>query len=243
MIGSVFLPIKLRKELFADKRKYLRMFSKSMIFCGCLFILGGCASNYEQMPEITHIQRSVPRVVQPAPPKYVKPKPRQNTIQSDFPRDWLPPAQVEKKWTAIVIHHSATENGNAAIFDRMHREENHWEGVGYDFVIGNGSNSGDGQVEVTFRWRRQMAGAHCGGTPDNWANEDAVGICLVGNFNYRTPSERQMQSLLKLVRFLKTRYAISIDKIYGHGDTPGARVTDCPGKRFPMARLKQMVGS
>jgi hypothetical protein len=214
-----------------------------MIFCGCLFILGGCAPNYEQMPEIVHSQRSKPRVVQLAPPKYVKPKPKQESVQRDFPGDWLPPAHVEKKWTAIVIHHSATENGNAAIFDRTHREEKHWEGVGYDFVIGNGIDSGDGEVEVTFRWRRQMAGAHCGGTPGNWANEDAVGICLVGNFNYRTPSERQMQSLSRLIRFLQKRYGISMSRIYGHSNTPGARVTDCPGKKFPMARLKMMVGS
>jgi hypothetical protein len=224
-------------------KKYYRMPFKAMIFCSCLFILGGCASNYDQMPEITHSQSSEPRVVQLAPPKYVKPKPRQETIQRNFPREWLPPAYAEKQWTAIVIHHSATENGNAAIFDRMHREENHWEGVGYDFVIGNGSNSGDGQVEVTFRWRRQMAGAHCGGTPSNWANKDAVGICLVGNFNYTTPTTKQMQSLLKLVRFLKTRYGISNSSIYGHRSTPGARVTDCPGKNFPMSKLKSMLGS
>ena len=118
-----------------------------------------------------------------------------------------------------------------------------WEGVGYDFVIGNGIDSGDGQVEVTFRWRRQMAGAHCGGTPDNWANEDAVGICLVGNFNYTTPTTQQMQSLLKLVRFLKKRYGISNGSIYGHKNTPGAHVTDCPGHKFPMARLKWLASS
>ena len=224
-------------------KKYSRMLFRAMIFCSSLLILGGCASNYDQMPEIIHSQRSEPRVVQLAPPKYVKPKPRQDTIHSDFPRDWLPPAQVEKKWRAIVIHHSATENGNAAIFDRTHREERHWEGVGYDFVIGNGIDSGDGEVEVTFRWRRQMAGAHCGGTPGNWANEDAVGICLVGNFNYRTPSERQMQSLSRLIRFLQKRYGISTNRIYGHCNTPGARVTDCPGRKFPMARLKMVLGS
>ena len=90
---------------------------------------------------------------------------------------------MEKKWTAIVIHHSGTKNGDTAIFDKWHRENNHWEGVGYDFVIGNGSNSGDGQVEVTYRWQKQVTGAHCGGTPGNWANKDGIGICLVGDFN------------------------------------------------------------
>ena len=237
------MPAKSRKDSVSNMKKYSRMPFKAMFFCSCLFILGGCASNYDHMPEIVDSPRIEPKVVRIAPPKYVKPKPRQETIQRDFPGDWLPPAQVEKKWTAIVVHHSATETGNSAIFDKMHREQNHWDGVGYDFVIGNGIDSGDGEVEVTFRWRRQIAGAHCGGTPDNWANVDAVGICLVGNFDYREPTAKQMQSLLRLVRFLQARYGISMSHIYGHGSTPGARVTDCPGKKFPMARLKMMVGS
>jgi hypothetical protein len=225
-------------------KKYSRMPGKATIFCGCLLIFGGCAS-YEPLPDIVVGPRVEPKivsqkkVVKPQP----KPKPKQETVRSDFPGDWLPPADVEKKWTAIVVHHSATETGNAAIFDRMHREENHWDGVGYDFVIGNGSNSGDGEIEVTFRWRRQLAGAHCGGTPDNWANVDAVGICLVGNFDYSVPTTKQMQSLTELVRFLQQRYGISTNRIYGHRNTPGARVTDCPGKLFPMERLKTMVGS
>lgn len=223
-------------------KKYSRMPSKAMVFCGCLLILGGCAS-YEPMPDVVETTRVEPIVVHQAPPKYVKPKPKQDTIRNDFPRDWLPPADVEKKWTAIVVHHSATETGNAAIFDKMHREQNHWDGVGYDFVIGNGTDSGDGEVEVTFRWQKQIAGAHCGGTPDNWANEDAVGVCLVGHFDYSAPTSRQMQSLTELINFLQLRYNISTNRIYGHRNTPGARVTDCPGRMFPMARLKSMVGS
>jgi hypothetical protein len=164
-------------------------------------------------------------------------------IYRNIPADWLPPSRVEKRWTAIVVHHSATETGNAAIFDKMHREENHWDGVGYDFVIGNGTDSGDGQVEVTFRWRRQIAGAHCGGTAGNWANEDAVGICLGGNLDHTAPTTRQMQSLSKLAGFLQKRYRISKSRIYGHNGTPGARVTDCPGRKFPIARLRQMFDS
>jgi len=217
------------------------MFSRTIIFSSCLIILGGCASSYEPMPEVVDSPNIKPQKAMT--PKVVKPKPKTVAIQRDFPQDWLPPAEVEKQWKAIVIHHSATECGNSAIFDRMHREHNHWEGVGYDFVIGNGSDSGDGEIEVTFRWKKQIAGAHCGGTPNNWANEDAVGICLVGNFNYRRPSAKQMQSLLKLIRFLQDRYGISISQIYGHSDTPGARVTECPGKMFPMDRLIRMLAS
>ena len=208
------------------------------IFCSCLFVLGGCVFDNEAMPEIVYDSSSKPVII---PPKVVNPKQSRGNAYRNLPRGWLPPAHLEKKWIAIVIHHSATETGNAAIFDKMHREQNHWAGVGYDFVIGNGTDSGDGEIEVTFRWREQIPGAHCGGTDNNWANKDGIGICLVGDFDHTVPTSRQMQSLLRLVRFLQDRYGIPNWRIYGHGTTPGARVTDCPGTKFPMARLKSML--
>jgi len=222
-------------QLLADEIKR-RMFHRVFIFFSCLFVLGGCMYNDEPMPEIVHSSES--RVI---PPRVIKPKKGWRSAYKNIPGNWLPPSQLEKKWVAVVVHHSATENGNAAIFDKWHRERNHWEGVGYDFVIGNGSDSGDGQVEVTFRWRKQITGAHCGGTANNWANKDGIGICLVGNFNRTVPTARQMQSLLKLIRFLQQRYGIPRSRIYGHKTTPGARVTDCPGRRFSIARLKAML--
>jgi len=211
------------------------MFSRLSIVWCCFLVLGGCGYNDEPMPEITHSLTS-----QVVLPPLNKPFQNPAGIDKNIPRDWLPPSGVEKKWTAIVIHHSATENGSAAIFDKWHRENKYWEGVGYDFVIGNGTNSSDGAVEVTFRWRKQLTGAHCK-TPNNWANEKAVGICLVGNFNRTVPTRRQMQFLVKLVRFLQNRYRIPKSRVYGHKTTPGARVTDCPGKRFSMAGLKSML--
>lgn len=191
--------------------------------------------NDEPVPEIVHSPSSRSRLIKP---RVINPKQSRVSAYKNIPGDWLPPSQLEKKWIAVVVHHSATENGNAAIFDKMHREQYHWEGIGYDFVIGNGTDSGDGQVEVTFRWRKQIPGAHCRATPNNWANKNGVGICLVGDFNRTVPTARQMQSLLKLIRFLQKRYGIPRSRIYGHNSTPGARVTDCPGKRFPMARVR-----
>ncbi|UCG48585.1 MAG: N-acetylmuramoyl-L-alanine amidase [Phycisphaerales bacterium] len=203
-----------------------------------LLFLVGCAYEAEPVAEIVPSppERSVP-VLRQAPKRSEEiPAPKMNV-----PAEWIAPAQIERKWSAIIIHHSGTPNGNAAIFDRWHREGYNWDGVGYDFVIGNGTDSQDGQVEVTFRWRQQRTGAHCK-TPENWANEEGVGICLVGDFNYTSPTAKQMQSLAKLVRFLRRRYGISEVRIYGHKDTPGARVTDCPGRNFPMDRLISMSG-
>ena len=212
------------------------MFNRILIIYAFSFILGGCIYQNEPMPKIVHTHQTKP-IIQTRSQKTTR-----FDESKSVPRDWLPPSFLEKRWTAIVIHHSGTTNGNTVIFDKWHRQGKHWEGVGYNFVIGNGTDSADGQVEVTFRWREQLTGAHCK-TPSNWANENAVGICLVGNFNDTMPTSQQMQSLLKLIRFLQNRYNIPTSRIYGHRDTPGARATDCPGKKFPMLRLKEMLGS
>lgn len=204
-------------------------------------LLAGCAAEKAQRPTILHDYGSTysarPTPDHTAAIEHTTPP----ADYSNAPAAWLPPANLEKNWTAIVIHHSGTTSGNAALFDRYHRQNKGWEGVGYDFVIGNGEGARDGQVEVTFRWRRQMVGAHCKTDETNWANENAVGICLVGNFNAENPSPAQIKSLVRLIRFLQHRYHIPESRIYGHQDVPGARITDCPGKNFPIYWVKKLV--
>jgi hypothetical protein len=205
-------------------------------------VLAGCVYEEEPAPRIISIpalrEEAAPA---PAPPEISEPSPPADPVPADIPGAWIPPAGRQRHWTAIVVHHSATPAGNAAIFDQWHREGRQWDGIGYDFVIGNGTDSPDGAVETTFRWTEQRAGAHTGGTPGNWANEEAVGICLVGDFNQDQPTAAQMKSLARLIRFLQQRYSIPRERIYGHGTTPGARATDCPGNNFPMSNLLAML--
>ncbi len=214
------------------------MFKIGTLLLALWVILGGCVYYDEPAPQIVHGPTDSKGTL--ILPSTMQPRRTSTAFARGIPRDWLPPEELEKSWTAIVIHHSGTTEGNSAIFDKWHREGNHWEGIGYDFVIGNGTGSGNGEVEVTFRWLQQRTGAHCK-TPDNWANLNAVGICLVGDFNHSSPTQRQMESLVKLIRFLQRRYNIPKSHIYGHNTTPGARVTDCPGHKFPMAELKSML--
>lgn len=144
------------------------------------------------------------------------------------------PQVAERKWRYIIVHHSATDKGSAAFFDRVHRDQG-WEGLGYHFVIGNGTmNVADGQIEPGPRWREQRGGAHCKvrGRPE--FNEYGIGICLVGNFNNGLPSEAQMRSLAALIRRLQARYDIPKSRIQGHGSL---KATDCPGKKFNMDDL------
>ncbi len=130
------------------------------------------------------------------------------------------------KWRHIVIHHSASDAGNEAIFDKAHKERR-WRGVGYHFVIGNGHGSSDGLVEVTFRWEQQLSGAHAGVKE---YNERGVGICLVGDFERKHPTAKQMEALVGLVNYLQDRCSIPTGNIMGHRHVKSTR---CPGKNLP----------
>ena len=57
----------------------------------------------------------------------------------------------------------ASAGRGPAVIDKYHREGRGWESAGYHFVIGNGTGSPDGSIEVGPRWLAQEAGAHCRG--------------------------------------------------------------------------------
>lgn len=142
------------------------------------------------------------------------------------------------RWTHIVVHHSATFAGNAEIFDKQHHQRGFWNGLGYHFVIDNGTNGRrDGQVEVGHRWTRQMDGAHCNAMN---MNKVGIGICLVGNFDEDQPSQAQFQALTSLVSQLKRQFGVPEENILRHNMVTG-KATDCPGLRFPWQTFKQQV--
>ena len=147
------------------------------------------------------------------------------------------PAQPSDRWKCIVIHHSASDFGGAKRFDTWHRAKG-WDELGYHFVIGNGTDTAMGQVEVGPRWEKQKYGAHCK-TPDEFYNQHGIGICLVGNFDNHRPDEAQMRSLAKLVKYLCYEFHIKPEQIYTHGGV--THKTDCPGKDFNVEDLKRRL--
>lgn len=146
------------------------------------------------------------------------------------------PQQKERRWIYIVIHHSGTSGGSVEAIHREHRQRkdsagNAWLGIGYHFVIGNGAGMEDGNIEPTFRWRNQIHGAHSGSAVHN---ANGIGICLIGNFTKRKPTEKQVESVTKLIRQLSKRYNVAARLVIGHNRV---RATSCPGRYFPLQKV------
>jgi hypothetical protein len=148
------------------------------------------------------------------------------------PDDLFAPPKADRPWKYVVLHHSATATGSYGEIDQEHRKRLGWDGCGYHFVIGNGTGSPDGQIEVSRRWSEQKHGIHCrnGKNPD--VSEYGIGICLVGNLDDTPPTPRQIAAAQTLVAFLGARYKIPADHIGTHAQLASSP-TACPGKYFP----------
>ncbi len=228
------------------RMKCVRYFTSSLLACASLTTVG-CQSNMNMSstalpgPNFAGPVVNQARVIKPAEVvkvEYPKPQPQQQPKIGNIPSAWVPLASaVPRKWNWIVVHHSATAEGGAARFQKAHQEKG-WDELGYHFVIGNGTDTGDGVVEVGGRWPVQKHGAHAK-TPDNQYNEHGIGICLVGNFDITRPTAKQMASLTKLVAFLADKYNVRQADIIGHQMT--GKQTDCPGKNMDIAALRNSV--
>ncbi len=142
---------------------------------------------------------------------------------------------LRERWRFIIVHNSGTRQGNARIFDYYHRNVRRMtNGLAYHFVIGNGTSSGNGEIEVGDRWRRQINGGH---VHSDYLNNISLGICLVGDFNRDQPTRAQLDSCEELIRYLRARCG-KVERhdipVRPHREmNPPRWPTDCPGDDFP----------
>jgi hypothetical protein len=146
---------------------------------------------------------------------------------------------IEKdRWQAIVIHHAGQPYGNAQSLGQQHMAQG-YGGLSYHFVIGNGDGAGDGEIEVGFRWTRQLDGRHIF-TADTsaWYNAHAIGICLIGNGDRTAPTKAQMEQLVRLVTALQRKLNIPASRVLLHSNVAS---TTSPGQLFPVASFRQQL--
>lgn len=142
------------------------------------------------------------------------------------------------RWRYIVIHHSASDSGSMKGMDRYHREERKMKnGLAYHFVIGNGKGMKEGEIGIGPRWKKQISGGHLASEK---LNQVSIGICLVGNFENRTPSSTQLKSLEALLNDLLDRTRLSASAVRTHRAINN-RPTRCPGRKFPIALVKSKL--
>jgi len=219
-----------------------RILAGTLGIAGWGLLMTGCAEQEKRL--LSHLPDPALHSMPPKPKATIQP-PQITRKGLDHPQvpgepGWMPAGGISDRWECIVIHHSDSPSGNAADFDRWHRQRG-WDELGYHFVIDNGAGGPDGRVEVGSRWEKQKHGAHCK-VPGNYYNEHGIGICLVGNFDASYPSARQMESLRRLMRFLMAHTGIPPSRVLGHGEANGGN-TRCPGRNFPMAQLRSSFGN
>ncbi|MDB6149573.1 MAG: N-acetylmuramoyl-L-alanine amidase, partial [Chthoniobacter sp.] len=152
-------------------------------------------------PPQVFIEKSNEQGDAPAPPSgwFKRWKYLSSSVRSAIDR-----AGVRKgRWRYIVIHNSGTRQGNAKAFEYYHKRVRKMQnGLAYHFVVGNGTSSGDGAIEIGNRWSRQINGGH---VHSDYLNNIALGICLVGDFNRQVPTRRQLEATEELTRYLRQR--------------------------------------
>ncbi len=135
------------------------------------------------------------------------------------------PRHLRSDWRYITVHHSATRQGSAKSFDRTHRRRR-LGGLFYHFVIGNGTGSRNGEVEVGWRWKKQA----------DVNRPHDIQVCLVGDFSKQRVTEAQFDAFVNLTRILQRQYDIPTTHVRRHKDIRG-KSTECPGSRFPFQKL------
>lgn len=139
------------------------------------------------------------------------------------------------RWRHVVLHHSGIEDGNAKAYDSAHLRRGMGNGLAYHFVIGNGRDSEEGGIEIGPRWLKQLDGGH---VRNRAFNEHGIGICLVGNFETRRPSPKQLEALTALVDWLRDDAPLGATPKFTIHRWVDKNHTVCPGKFFPSTRLR-----
>ena len=189
-----------------------------------------------QVPHSVHIGSDIQQAsAEAAPSNDLSATRLASTVSLSSSNPWKPAAKP-RTWKYIVLHHTASDAGSVKSIHEAHRRRkdaagNPWLGIGYHFVIGNGNGMKDGAIEPTFRWQKQIHGAHAGVSE---YNERGIGIVLVGNFEKHRPTAAQLKSARRLVKTLRTNYRIDAKNIVTHGDI---KKTACPGRYFSLARI------
>ena len=166
-------------------------------------------------------------------------------------------------WTGIVIHHSATKDGNLNDWEGIRKFHTSyrlngdiiskdkareltdlgekrivkpWTDIGYHF----GLERVGGDLQVQVGRPLSKTGAHAVGF-----NHTHIGVCIVGNFDKAAPEKEVLDCAARLVRNIMYTFRLSHQAILGHRETFALRGVPvektCPGTLWDMTEFRQLV--
>ncbi|MDD3302154.1 MAG: N-acetylmuramoyl-L-alanine amidase [Candidatus Gracilibacteria bacterium] len=181
------------------------------------------------------------------------------TITKENGHELVWPIQKSNYVKSIIVHHTDTSSNSSLDAIRSiyqyHALTKGWGDIGYNYLIGY-----DGEIFEGRSGGDYVVGAH---TLRN--NRSSVGIAVIGKYSDDEITDKQYESLKKLVTYLSEKYGIDTtkqatyhrdcnsktcsfyiedlknDAIVGHRD---AGLTSCPGNKLytQLQKLKKEVG-
>jgi hypothetical protein len=134
------------------------------------------------------------------------------------------------RWRSIYVHHSKTAGGNAGTVSQTEG------GCGDHFVIGNGVDAVDGEIQFSARWDMQQPADPAPGVAK--VEGACVSICVVGDFDSSPPTATQVRRLEQLVQTLQERFRIGAEQVWLF-DVAGSPAG--VGKYFPKGAFNRQL--
>ena len=143
-----------------------------------------------------------------------------------------PPASVEavqaRPWAGIWVHSSGAPKGSLRSLEAAHAERG---GAPFHFVIGNGTETADGQVEQGPRWVSQLPGL----------NREVIEICLIGQIDREKPTRKQQAALETLCARLCRERLVPSSEVCAESEKK--RGVACPGRFFDAVGTRAAVAN
>lgn len=111
----------------------------------------------------------------------------------------------------LVVHCSDSNYDNFESIQRFHvtAPDHLWENFGYHYAIEQGDKDGN----LVAGRPEHYHGAH---VKEGIINKESIGICICGKFDNKMPSEKQTETLRKLLKDLSKKYNIKPENIVPH---------------------------
>lgn len=159
---------------------------------------------------------------------------------------------------AIILHHSATADGQSVSWGAIRKFHTSWRIDGRIINASDGEKLSEQGQPVVKPWRdigyhfgieqvgehfeilvgrmADESGAHC---VESRMNRRALGICFVGNFDQVEVPKAQWDLGLRLVRCQMHIYKIPPAMVFGHREF--AHYKTCPGHLFDLDRFRKAL--